>query len=338
MSHPESSSEEVTKTVKEKEKKKIHRSLYGDRHVPTTLPSYSDLKFGKCIGDGHFSHVYQGWYRNQLPCAIKVLERGDKQLINNEISLLQELNGEPNIVQLYDVHRDDVTVLVFELIHSYPLDDLFAYITVDEIRKLVYGLLVALQAAHKHGIVHRDLKIANIMASKDLSVVKLIDWGCGGRVIEGKMLVKAGSRLCRSPEMLLEDPNYGFGCDIWAVGILILDILTNGRIPWKAKTGSEILVLISQFFGKKQIVDIVERAKIPYPRKLNPNDLHENPTKDLLYSLDPANFQLYDSKLLDLMFKLLTIDPELRPTATEALAHNFFDKIRETTLVSEIFE
>lgn len=331
----QSSTEEGNKSP-EREKKKVHRSLYGDRHVPTELPQYDDLYYSKCIGKGHFSQVYQGYYRNTLPCAIKVLERGDKNLINNEISILQELNGEPNIVQLYDVKRDKTTVLIFELIHSTPLIDIFDYITIDQIRKLIFGLLTALEAAHKHGIVHRDLKYANIMVTKDLSKIKLIDWGCGGRIIEGKMLFKAGSRLCRSPEMLLEDQNYGSGCDIWAVGILILEILTDHRIPWVEKTGSKILVLISKYYGSKQIKDIVKRDKLRWPSKLNPKDLYENPAADLLYALSPKKCELFDSKLLDLMFQLLTVDPALRISATQALAHPFFDKIRsEATLATE---
>ena len=317
----ESSPEEVVT------RKKVKKSIYGERHVPTELPRYEGIKFNKCIGHGHFSHVYKGIYKDKFPVAIKLIERGDKNLINNEISLLNELNGEPNIVQLYEAHRDSYTVLVFELIESIDLSDLLENISLEQVRTLLYKLLIGLAAAHSHGIVHRDLKIDNILVTKDLETVKIIDWGCGGRVGR-EMQTRAGSRICRPPEMLLDDTHYGTGCDMWALGVFILDILTCGAIPWAGRTHQDVLMKMSDYFGTKDFEEILRRAKHGYPRKVNPEELSKVPKSDIIEALDPEVSYLFDSKLLDLMFKLLVVDPRARISAEKALKHPFFDKIR----------
>ena len=310
------------------ERKKVRRSIYGDRHIPTELPRYQNIKFGKCIGHGHFSHVYRGIYNDSLPVAIKLIERGDKNLINNEISILQELNGEPNIIQLYEAHRDQYTVLVFELVENIDLGDLFERITIDQVRILTYKILNGLVAAHSHGIVHRDIKYDNILATANLEDVKIIDWGCGGRVV-GEMQTSAGSRLSRPPEMLLEDAHYGTGCDVWAVGVFILDILTAGKVPWRGKSRQEVLQKLSKYYGTAGFKIILERAGHGYPKKVDPDTLSQTPELDIIESLDPAMCNLFESKLLDLMFKLLVVDPKDRISAKQALAHPFFDSLRK---------
>ena len=310
-----------------RERVKVRKSIYGERHVPTELPKYQNIKFGKCIGHGHFSHVYMGIYNDRLPVAIKLIERGDKNLINNEISILQELNGESNIIQLYEAHRDQYTVLVFELVESIDLLDLFERITVNQVRILIYKILKGLVAAHSHGIVHRDIKFDNILVTANLEEVKIIDWGCGGRLV-GEMQTSAGARLSRPPEMLLDDTHYGAGCDVWAVGIFILDILTAGKVPWRGKSRQEVLVQLSRYYGTDGFDLILERAGHGYPRKVDPSEFSKVPEVDIIQALDPSMCNLFDSKLLDLMFKLLVVDPRERITSKQALDHPFFEPLR----------
>jgi casein kinase II subunit alpha len=318
----ESSPEEAVKP------KKARKSIYGERNVTKQIPKLENVKFSRCIGYGHFSRVFKGVYKNKFPVAIKIIERGDKNLINNEISLLQELNGEPNIIQLYDVYRDPHTVLVFELIDSVDFSDLFESITIDKFRILIHKIVTGIAAAHSHGIVHRDLKMDNILATKDLDVVKIIDWGCGARV-SSEMQTNAGARISRPPEMLLNDAQYGTGCDVWAIGIFILDFLTCRAIPWHARSRQEVLVKMSEYFGTADYEKILQRMNRGYPKKVKPEELSATPTRDIIEALNPKVSHLFDSKLLDLMFKLLVPDPKKRITSQQALEHPFFDKIKK---------
>ena len=99
------------------------RPAGGVRRIPKTLPVIDGLKFSEKIGQGHFSEVYEGMYKEKTPVAIKLIERGSEHLISLEVELLEKLRGLPNIVQLFEVIKKENTVLVFELVNSLDIDD-----------------------------------------------------------------------------------------------------------------------------------------------------------------------------------------------------------------------
>jgi serine/threonine protein kinase len=168
----------------------------------SALPVVDCLTFGACLGYGHFSHVYEGVYQGTVPAAIKVIERGSERTVDKEIDFLVRLRGKPHIVQLFEVIRVDSTLLVFELLKSISEDDFYAQVTLDRFRHILRCLLYALQSAHQCSIIHRDVKLGNILISADWQEVRLADWGCGCQLSE-RMEYLAGSRPLRSIEMLL---------------------------------------------------------------------------------------------------------------------------------------
>ena len=97
------------------------------------------------------------------------------------------------------------------------------------------GILQAVQYIHKHGIMHRDLKPENILVHnlEDLSDVKVIDFG-----LSHKYTLKdtgdsnnCGTMLYMSPEVVDGKQNYTNHVDMWAVGIIMNEILTGGKHP-----------------------------------------------------------------------------------------------------------
>ena len=105
------------------------------------------------------------------------------------------------------------------------------------------------------------------MVNESFTELRLIDWGCGAYISE-KMSSKAGSRTCRSPEMLLGCSDYGTGCDNWAVGAFIFFILTDGELPWKAKTSTEALIKMSKIFGGDNIINLAEKLDLEVDEEL----------------------------------------------------------------------
>lgn len=253
-----------------REKKKKKRPAYGERRILEELPEIEDLEFGDCIGQGHFSHVYNGMYHGNTPVAIKVIERGSERLIATEVHLLQILQGAPHIIQLLEVIEKENTLLIFELLSGLDVDDVFDKITLRRFRFLLKSLLEALAAAHSRGIVHRDVKLGNILVAPHFRDVKLIDWGCGCEISDS-MSSKAGSRQCRPPEMLLGFRDYGGSCDIWAVGVFIVFMLTGGVIPWKARTSNEALAIMSEYFGADPIRNMAQKYDLEIPEELEEN-------------------------------------------------------------------
>ncbi|EAX88822.1 CAMK family protein kinase [Trichomonas vaginalis G3] len=298
------------------------RSTSGPRKIPDRLPDIPSIRFYQKLGQGHFSEVYEGLYKDKIPAAIKVIERGSSHLISTEVQLLQDLRNLPHIIQLFEVIHDENTVLVFELVKSLDIDDFFDYLTPHKLKTVLKYLIIATNEAHKKGIVHRDIKLANIMITEDFSDLKLIDWGCGTYITDS-MSPKAGSRTVRSPEMLLGYRAYGTGGDCWAIGTFIFDILTDGQIPWKAKTSSEVLIHMSRIFGGDNLCDLAYKLDIEPEREFRKR-MRREPTRTLESYFDSNCRDLVDDQLVDLMKKLLTIDPAKRYTTDQALNHPYF--------------
>lgn len=292
------------------------------RRILKSFPDIDGLVFGTCIGSGHFSHVYDGTYFGQ-PVAIKIIERGSESVTELEIELLMALRRSPNTIQLIKRFDEKNTILVFEYIQSIPEVNLFTHNSPTRLKRVLKGILTAVASAHSKGIVHRDIKIGNIMIMPHFADVKLIDWGCGVRV-SSDMSPKAGSRTCRSPEMLLGQTDYGFGCDMWAIGIFIFYVLTRGVIPWKANSTTELLSLMSQYFGLSPFKRLARKYRLEIPP-----DALERMSDEPIYTLEnafhPSMTKLITPNLLNLMNSLMQIDPAKRISATEALEHPYFN-------------
>lgn len=299
----------------------------GERKVIDKLPDVPSLVFGECIGQGHFSHVYKALYKKKYSAAVKVIERGSEKLIQNEVELLNELKGSENIVQLYKVISDEdtgLTLLVFEYLKSTKIDYVFSHLDLGRMRFLLKSILTGLKESHEKGIIHRDIKLGNINISPKFRSVKILDWGCGTH-ITNDMSSKAGSRQCRSPEMLLGYKNYGTKGDVWSVGIFILYLLSCGEIPWKTKTTVLALNVLSKYFGGNNFREIAKKLNLEVDEEAAMSWSPEPVlTLESVFASDMSD--MFDNDLIDLMKKLLELDFEKRLSAEEALQHPFFNE------------
>merc|ERR1719424_2670753 len=97
-------------------------------------------------------------------------------------------------------------------------------------------LAAALAECHERGVVHRDLKLENVMlCAEDPKGIRLIDFGlavqleldASGKVVEGQLLTdSAGTQAYRAPEVTTEgyDP---LKVDIWAMGIVLFSLVAG---------------------------------------------------------------------------------------------------------------
>jgi casein kinase II subunit alpha len=265
--------------------------------------------------------VYEGTYESR-PAAVKVIERGSEHTVEREIAVLLRLRGMRNIVQLWAVIRADSTLLIFELVPGISRETFYADVTIPRLRHVLRCLLEALRCAHSVGIVHRDVKLANVLVSADWATVRLIDWGCACQV-SGDMSPRAGSRPVRSIEMLLQDGDYGTAADMWAVGVLIWTTLCGGETPWRADSSWNTLVQIAGFVGRRPTIELARSIGTQIPDDVY-EDIYRVPRRNFADCFAPAMRSVADPHLVDLMEKLLVIWKEVRLTAQEALAHPFF--------------
>ncbi|MFN8554240.1 MAG: protein kinase [Candidatus Obscuribacterales bacterium] len=159
-----------------------------------------------------------------------------------------------NIVQLYDsgVNDADQPFLVMEYVDGISLKEL---IEVDDridfarTLKIFIQICAALAAAHEKGIVHRDMKPANIMLMKNSDgeeQVKILDFGVAKLLVQGDTFQTKtqtgemlGTLLYMSPEQCLEQV-LDERCDVYSVGCVLYETLT-GKPPLIGRTAFETM-------------------------------------------------------------------------------------------------
>jgi len=171
--------------------------------------------------------------------------------------------------------------------------------------------------------MHRDVKAANILLNSK-GELKLADFGTATRFTGRK---KFHSEVCtlwyRPPELLLGEQIYAERVDIWAAACVIFEIYTRSNFIRGAKDDEvSQLEAICKFFGK-DVVDVPALQRLPnYASKFTQIEYSQK-TNRLSYRLNEVGMSQDGIALLT---RMLSFDPELRPTAAECLAHPFFQE------------
>ena len=205
------------------------------------LPGYT-IKRG--LGQGGFGEVYYALSDAGKEVALKVVRR------NLEVELrgvTQCLNlKHPNLVGLYDVRTDaeDNYWIVMEYVSGDRLVEIIERhpqgLPEAEAIRTLEGIASAVAYLHDNGIVHRDLKPANIFLEN--GVVKIGDYGLSKFISVSRrsgQTESVGTVHYMAPE--ISNGRYGKQIDIYALGILLYELLT-GRVPFDGESVGEILM------------------------------------------------------------------------------------------------
>ena len=272
----------------------------------------------RMLGNGSFGSVYEA--KNTIfgnTVAMKVIKKDkenelDEQEIRNEIDILKKLSH-PNIVKIYEFF---ISENHYYIITEYCKEgELFSYIknkySERQLAVLFYQVFSGLCYLHENKILHRDIKLENIMISEkekdnstgeELFWVKIIDFGTAKLFEKNKKEKEVvGSSYYIAPEVLKQ--NYNEKCDTWSVGVILYMTLV-GRAPFDGKDDEEIINKISS-------VD---------------------------YNKDEPRLVKHSPEVRDLVSKLLEKDIEKRYSAKEALDHPWFVKFGGRALFSNFDE
>uniref|UniRef100_A0A8U7N1L8 mitogen-activated protein kinase n=1 Tax=Corvus moneduloides TaxID=1196302 RepID=A0A8U7N1L8_CORMO len=189
----------------------------------------------------------------------------------------------------------------------------------EKIQYLVYQMLKGLKYIHSAGIVHRDLKPSNLAVNEDCQL-KILDFGLA-RQADAEMTGYVVTRWYRAPEVILNWMHYNQTVDIWSIGCIMAEMLT-GKTLFKGKDYLDQLTQILKVRGHPG-EDFLEKLE-DKAAKSYIKSLPKIPKKDLSVLFPKANPQA-----VDLLDKMLQLDVEKRLTATEALAHPYFDQFRD---------
>ena len=272
---------------------------------------YKKLKF---LGEGSFASVYQVQNRyTDVICAMKIIKKTHSYTIEDENEILNEINilrtmDHPGILKIFEFYSNQQSYSIVtelcpggelfqQIIDNGPFNEKYsAYV--------MYQIFSAVNYCHKMHIVHRDLKPENILiVGKDadkLPVIKICDFGTSKIFEKDKIERKlVGSSYYIAPEVLKK--NYNEKCDVWSCGV-IMYILLSARPP----------------FGGDDDNMIMERVAIGK------------------YDLESPPFDSLSKNALDLIRKLLTMEPEKRISAEEALKHPWFKEFKSQEIYNRI--
>ncbi|XP_024996226.1 cell division control protein 2 homolog A-like isoform X1 [Cynara cardunculus var. scolymus] len=281
------------------------------------------------IGEGTYGVVYKARDRitNKTIALKKIrLEQEDEGVPSTairEISLLKEMEHE-NIVRLHDVvHSDKRLYLVFEYLDldlKKHMDSCPEFSKDPHLVKMfLYQMLRGIAYCHSHRVLHRDLKPQNLLIDHRTNALKLADFGLARAfgIPVRTFTHEVVTLWYRAPEILLGSHQYSTPVDVWSIGCIFAEMVN--RCPlFPGDSEIDELFKIFKIMGTPKEdtwpgVTSLPDYKSTFP-KWPPQDL-----ATMVPNLDKAG--------LDLLHKMLNLDPCKRITARAALAHEYFKDI-----------
>ena len=186
-------------------------------------------------------------------------------------------------------------------------------------KDLAKQLFVGLDYLHRKGVLHRDIKAANILVSKT-GCLKLADFGLARFYAKNRKQDYTNRVITiwyRSPELLLGETQYGPSVDIWSAACVLVEIFTRHAIF--PGDGGELNQL-DKIYG---VLGTPSRNNWP-----GVVDLQWYPLMRPTHRLPSTFAEKYKERVTPEAFELLSAmfqyDPEMRPTASDVLEHPYF--------------
>lgn len=203
---------------------------------------------GERIGHGKFSDVHYAIEKSTLvKYAVKLIKRKkqdliERELIYNEVCILSLLSHK-GVAKFKNYFANSThSFIVEEYLEGGDLQKNIYVLTENQIKDIVKQLLEIIKYIHEIGIVHRDIKLENIILVKNHEkiMVKLVDFGLSSFLIPGSLFNNVcGTIGYTAPEIHMK-VGYGKEVDIWSLGVVVY-ILLEKKLPFKGRTAEEIV-------------------------------------------------------------------------------------------------
>ena len=308
--------------------------IYHKKFIEDAKNTTTNYIADEIIGKGGASIVYKGINKdNDEKIIIKELKTNNINKLIREVNILKLAKGIPNVIRLLDFFKNDENYyLVFPYYNCLTTRTIFYGFTIMEIKIFMYKFLQTLDKLHAKGIIHRDLKPGNLLV-KSCNDFVIIDFGISDFYLPyRKFCNKIGTRNFKAPEQLLLLKGFDYKIDIWAAGIIFAEMFFQKYPFWKPEEDIVILENIYNMIGHTKFSNYLSKIGSP-----NNFEFMKNPGKgqnfESYFDREKNNEfmnHLEDKKNgIDLLKKMLDIDPNSRYSAEECLKHPFFKSIQK---------
>ncbi|KAF9895371.1 MAPK protein hog1 [Aspergillus nanangensis] len=284
-----------------------------------TSDRYTDLEARGCGASGVICSAYDRLIHEQV--AVKKIGKPFEdgafaKRTYREVHLLSKLKHD-NLINLKDLFispsedlylvTDFLMTDLHQLIQSRPLENQF-------VQFFTYQILRGLKYIHSAGVVHRDLKPSNILVNDNCDL-KICDFGLA-REHEHHMTGYVATRYYRAPEIMLTWQQYSYGVDMWSVGCILAEMI-KGTPLFPGRNHIDQFATITQLLGNPppQVVErIYSKNTLKFIESLPPRE--RIPLSSILN--DSA-----DREAINLLERMLHLDPYQRIPAADALSHPY---------------
>ncbi|KAI0314956.1 hypothetical protein OF83DRAFT_396829 [Amylostereum chailletii] len=217
---------------------------YAASHPGRAIPKFGPYLLLQTLGEGEFGKVKLGLHTMWgEEAAVKLIKRHNidsavrMSKVEREIDVLRMLKH-PNIVRLYDVIETDKYIgIILDYASGGELfDHILAhrYLKEKDACKLFAQLISGVWYIHERKIVHRDLKLENLLLDRNRNVI-ITDFGFANRFehrADDLMQTSCGSPCYAAPELVISEDSYvGSAADIWSCGVILYAMLA-GYLPF----------------------------------------------------------------------------------------------------------
>jgi cyclin-dependent kinase 12/13 len=293
--------------------------------------SFESFKILEQVGKGTYGKVFKAIdLRTDETVAMKYIKvehetEGFPITCLREIKILRQLDH-PNIIKLRDIvfrHEKNSTYLVFDYM-NHDLLGLRINKEMDFDEANIYyiskQLLEGINYCHKNQIIHRDLKLSNILMNNK-GQVKICDFGLSRMwTVNRPYTNKVISLWYRPIELLLGEEMYGPPVDIWSLGCIIYELFRR-RPLFEYSTELEIINAIFNLCGTPEYNMWPEVKKLPKYKTCKPSPRMRNLKNTLYPALPPS--------AIDLVDQMLALNPAKRISAEDALTSNWVMKMEK---------
>ncbi|KAF7596562.1 Cyclin-dependent kinase 12 [Aspergillus hancockii] len=280
------------------------------------------------IGAGTYGKVFKAIhvYTQGKVALKKIRMEGEKDgfpvTAVREIKLLQHLRNH-NVVSLLEVMVErNECFMVFEYL-SHDLTGLINHptftLTAAHKKDLAKQMFEGLSYLHHRGVLHRDIKAANILIS-NRGLLKYADFGLARFFSKSRQLDYTNRVITiwyRPPELLLGETRYGPAVDVWSAACVYVEMFTKKAVfPGE---GGEISQLEKLYncLGTPTRAEWPDIAEMPWFELMRPTERKKRVFEEV-YG------QILTPAALDLVSQIFRYDPLKRPTAEQILKHPYF--------------